>query len=70
MNEKGCVKCGTRDAATKEMEASGSSIVQTLDIPQNSFIVISCRNCGYSEFYNKESADASKVEAYFFNDGQ
>ncbi|WP_082304872.1 zinc ribbon domain-containing protein [Planococcus glaciei] len=31
-------------------------------------IVVSFRNCGYSEFHNKESADAFKVVDYFFDE--
>lgn len=70
MNQKGCVKCGQRDATTKEVGISGSGLSNSyvVDIPHNSFHVVTCQNCGYSEFYNTEAVDDLKAVEYFFGD--
>ncbi|MBP3962812.1 zinc ribbon domain-containing protein [Paenibacillus lignilyticus] len=63
MSEKGCIKCGSRDAKMKDIAipATGFAILP------NQFIVVSCNNCGYSEFYNKKVSSGSNVLDYFFS---
>ncbi|MGI2328253.1 zinc ribbon domain-containing protein [Planococcus sp. YIM B11945] len=67
MNKQGCVKCGTRDAGTKEIATTGTGLSKMLDIQHNKFIVVYCKNCGYSEFYNKQTSTASNVMDFFFS---
>ena len=66
MKEKGCIKCGSRDAAKKEVAMTGTGLSKMFDIQHNQFIVVSCNNCGYSEFYSKKSSTASNVLDFFF----
>ncbi|UII57357.1 zinc ribbon domain-containing protein [Cytobacillus spongiae] len=66
MNNQGCIKCGSRDAAQKEVAMTGSGISKLLDIQNNKFLVVSCKKCGYSEFYSKESSTAGNVLDFFF----
>lgn len=66
MNQKGCIKCGGTDAAQKEVAMTGTGLSKVFDIQHNQFIVVYCKNCGYSEFYNKQSSAASNIIDLFF----
>lgn len=66
MNEKGCLKCGSKKAAQKEIAATGTGLSKMFDIQHNTFIVIYCQDCGYSELYNKKSARGSNLLDLFF----
>lgn len=66
MNEKGYMKCGSKDAEQKEVAMTGTSLSKMFDIQHNQFIVVFCKKCGYSEFYNKQSTTASNVLDLFF----
>ncbi|MDN7242356.1 zinc ribbon domain-containing protein [Planococcus sp. N028] len=70
MDQKGCMKCGQRDVSTKEIGIPGGGFSHSyvVDIPHNSFHVVTCRNCGYSEFYNTEAVDDSRAVEYFFGE--
>jgi Predicted nucleic-acid-binding protein containing a Zn-ribbon domain len=66
MSEKGCIKCGSRDASTKEVAMTGTGLSKMFDIQKNEFIVVYCNRCGYSEFYNRKSSTGSNVLDFFF----
>lgn len=63
---KGCIKCGSRNAATKDVAMTGQGLSKMFDVQHNHFTVVYCRNCGYSEFYNRESSTASNIIDFFF----
>lgn len=66
MAEKGCIKCGSKNAATKEVAMTGTGLSKMFDIQHNQFVVVYCKNCGYSEFYNKSSSFGSNLLDLFF----
>ena len=66
MSGKGCIKCGSTDAAKKEVAMTGTGLSKMFDIQNNQFIVVYCKKCGYSEFYNKQASTASNVLDLFF----
>ena len=66
MSGKGCIKCRSNDAAKKEVAMTGTGLSKMFDIQHNQFIVVYCKKCGYSEFYNKQSSTASNVLDLFF----
>jgi len=67
MNEaKGCIKCGHTAVGTKEIATSGTGLSKMFDIQHNHFLVVYCKNCGYSELYNQESSTGSNVIDLFF----
>ncbi|MFC4101372.1 zinc ribbon domain-containing protein [Paenibacillus xanthanilyticus] len=66
MSEKGCLKCGSRNASTKGVAMTGTGLSKMFDVQKNEFIVVYCNNCGYSEFYNRHSSSASNVLDFFF----
>lgn len=66
MSEKGCIKCGSTDAGKKEVAMTGAGVAKFLDVQNNKFLVVFCKNCGYSEFYSKDASKASNVLDFFF----
>jgi uncharacterized protein len=66
MSEKGCLKCGGRDTGTKDVAMTGTGLSKMFDIQHNTFTVVFCKKCGYSEFYNKKSSKASNIIDLFF----
>jgi len=66
MSEKGCIKCGSRDTGQKEVAMTGTGLSKLFDVQHNTFIVVFCKKCGYSEFYNKKSSTSSNILDLFF----
>ncbi|WP_281885503.1 zinc ribbon domain-containing protein [Paenibacillus sp. YYML68] len=66
MRDKGCMKCGSREAKTKNVAMTGTGLSKMFDLQHNEFVVVYCTNCGYSEFYNRKSSTASNVLDLFF----
>ena len=66
MTQTGCIKCGSHDASQKEVAMTGTGLSKMFDIQTNQFLVVYCNDCGYSEFYNKNSSTGSNVLDLFF----
>ncbi|RLQ95407.1 zinc ribbon domain-containing protein [Falsibacillus albus] len=66
MTEKGCIKCGSKDAGQKEIATTGTGLSKMFDVQNNRFLVVYCKKCGYCEFYNKDSSTASNILDLFF----
>ena len=66
MSDKGCLKCGSKEAGKKEIAMTGTGLSKIFDIQHNTFIVIFCKNCGYFELYNKQSSRTSNILDLFF----
>lgn len=67
MTEKGCIKCGSKQAETKEVAMTGTGLSKMFDIQNNQFTVVYCKKCGYSEFYHKKSSTSSNILDLFFS---
>lgn len=65
-NSKGSIKCGSTKAGQKDIATTGTGLSKLFDVQHNRFLVVYCKNCGYSEFYNKESSTAGNVLDLFF----
>jgi uncharacterized protein len=66
MGNKGCIKCGGTEVGQKEVAMTGTGLSKLFDIQHNQFVVVYCKKCGYSEFYNKHSSTASNILDLFF----
>jgi uncharacterized protein len=66
MKEAGCIKCGGQSVGQKEVAMTGTGLSKLLDVQHNRFVVVYCKSCGYSEFYNKEASKASNILDLFF----
>ncbi len=66
VEHKGCIKCGSTRAAQKEVAMTGTGLSKMFDVQNNRFLVVYCEDCGYSEFYNKQSTTGSNILDLFF----
>ncbi|WP_108670448.1 zinc ribbon domain-containing protein [Peribacillus acanthi] len=66
MSGGGCIKCGHTETDRKEVAMTGTGLSKMFDIQHNQFIVIYCKKCGYSEFYNKKASMGSNILDLFF----
>lgn len=56
-----CVKCQGKQYETGEARTVGGFWSKVFDIQNRKFITISCKNCGYTEFYNKKGNTAENI---------
>jgi len=49
--ETGCAKCGHTEADVEDIATTSDGIARLLDIQDRRFTAVSCRRCGYTEFY-------------------
>jgi len=61
----GCEKCGHRDAEVGQISTTGGGLSKMFDIQTNSFRVVSCTNCGYSELYRDTGSAGSDLVDVF-----
>ncbi|SER25592.1 zinc ribbon domain-containing protein [Natrinema salaciae] len=54
--DRGCPKCDHTETEIDEISTTGSGLSKMFDIQNRSFMVVSCRNCGYSELYKGQSS--------------
>lgn len=64
-SDRGCPKCGEIETDVGAIATTGSGISRLFDIQTNSFQVVSCTNCGYSELYRDTSSGASDIVDIF-----
>jgi hypothetical protein len=62
----GCPKCGHTETDIGGIAASGTGLSKMFDVDTNHFKVVSCTNCGYSEFYREDVAGSSNLADLFF----
>lgn len=51
-NTKRCPKCSGRDLSHGELRGAGGFLSSFLDLAMRRFKTISCKACGYTEFYS------------------
>ena len=56
-----CPKCGNTSFKRGEMRATGGFLSKLFDIQTKRFITISCKNCGYTEFYATDSSTLGNI---------
>ncbi|ALC82340.1 MULTISPECIES: zinc ribbon domain-containing protein [Bacillus] len=66
MQKKGCIKCGSTEAGQKEIATTGTGLSKMFDVQNNRFLVVYCKKCGYSEFYNKDASLGGNILDLFF----
>ncbi|MFC7443142.1 zinc ribbon domain-containing protein [Laceyella putida] len=50
------------------MAVTGTGLSRLFNLEHNKFKIISCKNCGYSEFYRAKSTGAMNIIDFFFAD--
>ncbi len=64
--DDGCPKCGHTDAEVGSVSMTGGGLSKMFDIQTNSFKVVTCTDCGYSEFYRDVGSSGSDLVDVFF----
>ena len=62
----GCVKCGHTEVEEGTLSATGSGLSKMFDVQHNNFKTITCKNCGYTEFYKTNNNRTSDTVDLFF----
>jgi len=57
MEEKGCPKCGHKEADVDQVATTGVGLTKLFDLQNRQFYAVSCANCGYTEFYRSRDGD-------------
>lgn len=66
VEHQGCVKCGHTKVEEGTLSATGSGLSKVFDLQHNNFITITCKNCGYTEFYKDDKNRKSDIIDLFF----
>ncbi|WP_224269679.1 zinc ribbon domain-containing protein [Haloprofundus salinisoli] len=64
----GCGKCGGDDAAVGKVATTSPGSSTLLGVEDQTYHVVTCTNCGYSEFYDafvQPDDEASLVDQFF-----
>ncbi|UPM44756.1 zinc ribbon domain-containing protein [Halocatena salina] len=64
-SDRGCPKCSHTEAEVGTISTTGGGLSKLFDIQTNSFKVVSCTNCGYSELYRDPSSGTSDIVDIF-----
>jgi predicted nucleic-acid-binding Zn-ribbon protein len=64
-DERGCPKCGHEETDVGTISTTGGGLSKMFDIQTNSFKVVSCTNCGYSELYRDHTSGSSDIVDVF-----
>lgn len=64
LGPSGCPKCGHEQAEVDEIATTGASLSRLFDIQNRRFRVVTCQNCGYTEFYRGSDGDVI-VDLFF-----
>ena len=62
-----CPKCQHRQYESGEARTTGGFWSKIFDIQNRKFITISCKKCGYTEFYTKKGNTAENIFDLFTN---
>ena len=57
---KSCPKCGSREKEQGEFRAAGGFVSSFFDVSTKRFRYLSCKGCGYTEFYNSSISGSAK----------
>ncbi|MCO6357505.1 hypothetical protein BXY85_2856 [Roseivirga pacifica] len=61
-----CTKCGNRAFDTDTISTTGTGLSRFFDLQNRRFTAVSCRNCGYTEFYKGDKASTISTIFDFF----
>ncbi|MBL3398918.1 zinc ribbon domain-containing protein [Staphylococcus pasteuri] len=64
--QNGCVKCGHTEVEEGTLSATGSGLSKVFDLQHNNFKTITCKNCGYTEFYKDTKNNKMDIVDLFF----
>ena len=64
-SDTGWDTCGHTQTDVGTISTTGGGLSKMFDVQTNSFKVVSCTNCGYSELYRDDTAGSSDIVDVF-----
>ena len=64
-SERGCPKCGHDGTDVGKISTTGDGLSKFFDIQTNTFKVVSCTSCGYSELYRDSTPGSNDIVDVF-----
>ncbi len=62
-----CIRCKQRNFEEGEMRVSGGFWSRIFDVQNKKYVSISCKHCGFTEFYKRTSSTMGNVFDFFTN---
>lgn len=62
-----CPKCNSQNYETDTIRTTGGTFSKLFDIQNKRFDIISCKNCGYTEFYKRDVNAVENIIDFLFN---
>jgi predicted nucleic-acid-binding Zn-ribbon protein len=62
----GCPKCNGKEVTVGGISVAGTGLSRLFNLEHNEFKVVSCKNCGYSEFYRVKGSAVKNIIDLFF----
>jgi len=56
-----CLKCENNTFETGELRATGGFLSKLFDIQTEKYSTVTCKNCGFTEFYKRSSSVVGHV---------
>ena len=56
-----CDKCGHQHYTHDQIQTTGGNFSKLFDVQNKKFITISCKNCGFTELYRRETGTGMNV---------
>lgn len=67
MQEWSCPKCNCKQYEKDQIQTAGGNFSKVFNVQNKRYVAISCKNCGYTEFYKKTTSAAMNVFDFFMN---
>lgn len=65
-SSRGCIKCGNTDVNQDTICVTTDGLAKIFDVQNKKYLAVTCKNCGYTEFYAKSVSTSSNVIDFFF----
>ncbi|MFR0823257.1 MAG: zinc ribbon domain-containing protein [Clostridia bacterium] len=62
-----CPKCGCQEFESDQFQATGGNFSKLFDVQNKKFITISCKQCGYTELYKRETEAGMNILDFLMN---
>ncbi len=62
-----CAKCSATEFATGELRTTGSGISRFLNVQNQKYATVSCKECGFTEIYKLDGSGIGNVFDLFTN---
>lgn len=56
-----CAKCGCTNFIQDQIQTTGGMFSKIFDVQNKKYVAISCKQCGYTEFYRTDSSVAMNI---------